>query len=636
VLSAIEARNFQSWEHLKFDVTKGITLIDGFNHDDGTSEGSGKSAVVNALCWGLYGKLPKDSNIDDVLRDGQTSMGVAIKFANGDQVVRVRTPNDLFIQTANGKIIKGKDAKETQNLIEDYIGYNFDTFCQCTYYPQNYPKKFLSSNQEDKGKILSGIQNLSLFDKARKEVMDLLKIENEKIITMTQKLELEGQSINHLNSKIQMLDTFMGTKQKQYEQSRFEYEQHVARSKSELDQQERYKADLQNKWTTLSNELNGQLDNGSELSTELEGLRSAVGTILTEKSQLTTHNRMVNQMNQAGVKAADKYNKLALKKSEIDNFIKNPSTKCPSCGSELKNIDLSHALNELNSVNLEMVELLVNLNDIGEYLDKNSLKDLQSLEAIESSQRIRISEIEAIQSKVKAREKEIDTLKYNLMSVDANISSAKTKVSQRETDLNNLQPPNNTEELAEKQTLIKQLYEQVEKYGHVETLVKKSREYAFRLEQLKEGFREIKSYVFNKALNELNYRINKYLNELFQVEASIKFITEDQKIETRITISGRERGPGLLSGGQHRRFNLAVDLALSDLTAGRKASKLNILILDEYFKDLSEVSMNKCLDILKARKSPVLIIEHNTIFKTIVDNTFFVDLDNGVSREFRQ
>src|SRR5690606_5533280 len=146
-------------------------------------------------------------------------------------------------------------------------------------------------------------------------------------------------------------------------------------------------------------------------------------------------------------------------------------------------------------------------------------------------------------------------------------------------------------------------------------------------------FKEIKSYVFTNALNELNYRTNQYLNSLFDMEASIKFINEDQKIESRITVNGKERSLGLLSGGQNRRFNLAVDLALSDIVSYRKTSKLDLLVFDEYFKDLSEISMETALNLLKERKCPVILIEHNSIFKNIVDNTFFVRLKDGTSFE---
>jgi ATPase subunit of ABC transporter with duplicated ATPase domains len=78
---------------------------------------------------------------------------------------------------------------------------------------------------------------------------------------------------------------------------------------------------------------------------------------------------------------------------------------------------------------------------------------------------------------------------------------------------------------------------------------------------------------------------------------------------------------------------LAVDLAIADIVASRKASKLNVLILDEYFKDLSEVSMEKCLDLLTKRKCPVILVEHNTLFKNIVENTFFARLKDGTTTE---
>lgn len=636
MLSAVEAKNFQSWEKMNFPVTKGVTLIDGRNLDDGTSEGSGKSAVVNAIAWCIYGQLPKDAKIDDVIRYGQPNGGVSAKFFNGDQIVRFRKPNDLFIQLASGKIVKGKDAKETQDLIEDYVGCNFETFCQSTYFAQNYDKKFLTSNQENKGKILSSIQNINIFDKARKEVMDLLKIENEKIISMTQKLEIEKNNLQHVNSKIKMLDEFMQTKQRQYDQSKADLQKKIERSQNELAFQEKQKIEFQDRWTALSTELNGQLDNQPEMSTELEAIRAKVGEITGQKSQVTTHNRMVTQMNNSGVKTADRYNKLNMKRAEIDYFIRNPSSKCPSCGSELKNVDLSHSVNELNAIDIEMAELLGSLKDIGKYLDDNKLQDLNELETSERSLRARVYEIESLQSRIKSRQKEIDGLKWNLMAVDTNASATKLTISRQQLDLVELKLPDNTKELAEKTSLSAQLYEVAEKYGQLEHVLNQAREYALKLEKLKDGFREIKSYVFNNALNELNFRTNHYLNELFQVEARIKFTTEDQKIETQIVLDGTERSLGLLSGGQHRRFNLAVDLALSDLVAHRKTSKLNLLILDEYFKDLSEASMEKCLDLLKSRKSPVIIIEHNSIFKNIVDNTFFVELENGVSHESRQ
>ena len=149
---------------------------------------------------------------------------------------------------------------------------------------------------------------------------------------------------------------------------------------------------------------------------------------------------------------------------------------------------------------------------------------------------------------------------------------------------------------------------------------------------LKIGYKEIKSFVFNTLLNELSHKANTYLAELFEIPISIKFTNNNMKIGTSVTIDGVERGLGLLSGGQFRRVSLAVDLSLSDIINSRKGSKINVLILDEYFKDLSEQSMEKCLKLLERLGKSVVLIEHNSIFKSIVDNTFEVELTEGVSR----
>jgi DNA repair exonuclease SbcCD ATPase subunit len=77
--------------------------------------------------------------------------------------------------------------------------------------------------------------------------------------------------------------------------------------------------------------------------------------------------------------------------------------------------------------------------------------------------------------------------------------------------------------------------------------------------------------------------------------------------------------------------SLAVDLALSDVVTSRKGAQIGVLILDEYFKDLSETSMEKCLTLLEGRGQPVLLIEHNSIFKNIVNNSIMVRLEDGTS-----
>lgn len=137
MLSKVLARNFLSWETLDFEINQGITQIDGFNFDDDTPEGSGKSAVMNAICWGCFGKIPKDANIDEVLKEGESECLVQLEF-DTFTIVRTRKSGrgELYIDE-DGKTIKGKDSKETQELINEKIGLTFETFMQTVYFAQD-------------------------------------------------------------------------------------------------------------------------------------------------------------------------------------------------------------------------------------------------------------------------------------------------------------------------------------------------------------------------------------------------------------------------------------------------------------------------------------------------------------------
>src|SRR5437870_13884358 len=99
MIKKIEVENFLSAEEIQYRFADGITLIEGWNFDDGRSEGAGKSLLPNALAWGLFGQLPKPIavGIDDVIREGQKSCQVMIELEDGIRIVRKRGPNELYL-----------------------------------------------------------------------------------------------------------------------------------------------------------------------------------------------------------------------------------------------------------------------------------------------------------------------------------------------------------------------------------------------------------------------------------------------------------------------------------------------------------------------------------------------------------
>ena len=204
MIKSVKAENFQSWASLEFDVQNGITLITGYNYDDNTAEGAGKSAILNAICWGLFGEIPKDTKMDDVIKQGEKNCFVKVELSNGLIVERSRKPNDLTLTTESGTI-RGKDIKETQKLVERYSGFTYETFLQSVYFAQNSLVKFILLNEDGKAKILSQIADLSGFDEARKKAHDLAREANLKYMVESNKVNDLEQAIKLTNDQISSL-----------------------------------------------------------------------------------------------------------------------------------------------------------------------------------------------------------------------------------------------------------------------------------------------------------------------------------------------------------------------------------------------------------------------------------------------
>ena len=544
----ITAKHFFSWEKLEFNFQTGVTLLSG-------DEGAGKSSIPNALCWGLYGELPKDTNIDDVIMNGKESCVVEIELDDGTIIVRSRKPNQLYIQ--NGQSVETrKDVKETQKMVINLIGMSFHTFCSSVYFAQNYPGNFITASQEDKAKILSELQDLSIFDRATKKANESFKITKNDL------------SVTSLT---------LGYKQKALESASNEYETFVKLS----DNYHQDKLKMLDQIIQRNDILFEQINNVQEEAQDISNLDS-----MPDKLKAIEDTRLL---------LTDVQQKLFL----IDNIRKQKETalntlNCPTCGQNLPETrcediyvpDDTDLFKQEQSYKEELMTLTAEYNILNEKNNKNNIlkEKLNGLirertqlsteiSQIESSHNPHLSKIVQLELKVYISKKDLEKTKFKESELTKKISD---------------------------------------------------------LEFLKDGFKEIKSHVFQSLLTELNNRTNHYLKNLFE-ESRITFhnISEEggvSKIQTIVSIDGQDRSLGLLSGGQARRVQLAVDFALSDIVSQRSNNPINLRILDESFKDLSESSMSKLIDILQQMKGTTILIEHNSIVRNIVNTIYEVEI----------
>lgn len=720
----IKAKNFMSWEKLEFSVVNGVTLISGFNHDDGTPEGSGKSAILNALCWGFFGEMPKDANIDEVIREGSKSCEVEIIMPEMT-VFRRRGPNDLHIRYGE-RIYRGKDAHETQKTVIKELGMSFDTFCQAVYFAQNYQKKFVTANQKDKGKILSELLDLEQFERARERAAKRAKIAKEShaaAVKDVQRYEaLHGESLKSISSYEELIEQFQTDKVTKIQKMVEEYQGLETEAEKYVEQFEadkaaklsRFKKELKTLLNEVEtrqaahDELAGALaefnrtaieesynrleEQESDLENERNDLKVKLGSIdalikaqeKREKDLKKFRNEMpplMTNIHTLNSETKDREKDVEMSRIELQKAeaaMKNPSGECPTCGQDWKG-DATHFSAELakaeKSYKRSQDVLASHQRSIKQSMEQaDALKE--KIDALEKEisefemptttkleQKIEKAslELDKVRSEMKALEKEVqefEKAEIQLKALAKEVKQAQDLLGLKQDEQERVENESPVKQLEAYQKRMDTLQTQVEAEDAKEpTLLVQKLESAqesaeknkrdltkadevkteretelLRLEALRDGYKEVKSYTFQSVLSQLTRKANSYLSDLFGQDVKIQFKNVDMEIDVQVTIDGKQRSLGMYSGGQARRIHLAVDLALSDITMSRKGNKLNMMILDEYCKDLSEVSMEKVLHLLQARKGATILIEHNSIFKSIVNNTFEVELVGGISR----
>jgi len=140
--------------------------------------GNGKSTLVDAITWALWGKTRAKSD-DDLIHLGQTEMGVEFDFAIGGQPYRIirkharpkkyggqgRTLLDLQIASEDGfRTITGNTITQTQQAIIDILHMDYQTFVNSALLLQGRADTFTVKRPLERKQVLADILGLSFYD----------------------------------------------------------------------------------------------------------------------------------------------------------------------------------------------------------------------------------------------------------------------------------------------------------------------------------------------------------------------------------------------------------------------------------------------------------------------------------------
>ena len=144
--------------------------------------GNGKSALLDAMTWALWGQARKvsgASKADEVLlRLGQSRMMVSLEFSLGDRTYRVRREFaklqnkpyaaldfEIFDEIAQRFVsLTDKTIRITQAKIETVIGLDFETFINTAFLRQGQSNEFSKKSAKERKQILCTILGLAQYD----------------------------------------------------------------------------------------------------------------------------------------------------------------------------------------------------------------------------------------------------------------------------------------------------------------------------------------------------------------------------------------------------------------------------------------------------------------------------------------
>jgi DNA repair exonuclease SbcCD ATPase subunit len=207
IIEQLRLRGFKSYGNaeqvLDLNIDKGeLILISGAN-------GRGKSALIEAFEYGLYGKVKSNASrkwitLSDLVNQINGQMEVNLKFKSGKDTIEVKRgmgPAILELYE-NGEINEKAGKANVNSYIEKYVGMDIETFKSFISMSIDDFKNFISLSTEEKQILLDKLFNLEVINVLGTILKELNKQNKQELTRVDASLTTLKDSIASLEASI--------------------------------------------------------------------------------------------------------------------------------------------------------------------------------------------------------------------------------------------------------------------------------------------------------------------------------------------------------------------------------------------------------------------------------------------------
>lgn len=590
---AVKAHNFVSYDDLELEFKNlGLTLLAAPN-------GSGKSTILDAVLYALYGQTAKGVKADEVIKNDQEKNCLAsVEFKQGKYtylVERYRKDSQYHNKVLlyqNRKDITPSTNKETNHKIEEIIGFNFDTMMNSLVFSPERLNTFINSTDKNRKEILEQLTNTNVYKQAEALVKQDAKINTESLSQAQSELD-----------KLTTLDQSQKSLQASYEANTKQHEQQV----NQVQQQ-------------LNSLGNVQREDYSEQLTKLTEIRKATKEMLQpfDMNELNSKQQAFNNL--VGKQSSLKSQCKTIKQSLLQNIaaykrIKaGEQTTCELCGSPLTD---EHKQKELTGLAQRVQDA------IKEYKSLNA-----QLQAVQNQYGQIQGQLYELRQKQQQVQKDNQDAQQQIEQIDAEISDYQQKQLANQNQLkqqsmlaNQLQQLKGNP-IRKPETLDPNKYQQSIKntQDKIKTYQDKDKHY----QQLIKVYSDkgVKATALSLVIPYLNEQLAHYLrllsNGTLNAYLSSSSKTKNGNIHRQISLNIQSQTTGDhyqdLSSGEKQRIGIALNIAFMNYLIDQIGG-INVCFFDEVFDHLDSEAISQVMNILtelKKKVSNIIVISHDS------------------------
>lgn len=598
---SMKMSNFMQFEdaQAEFD-NKGLVLIEGFNHDDVSTDSneSGKSTIADALLWCLFDRTTKGLGKDEVIRWGSTEAHVLVSLevdgvAYSISRSRKKGKQVLRIFDAEEKDITPHDQRTATETVANILGVSYEQFMLLVVMAQGFDTKFSALNDTDRKETLEAFLGLGVYDKARILVMDSIR-----------ELDMEARTIDdralRAGSAKHTAEAQLNIANQERDRAAAEDRDERVRLETEISQAEAYVP----QWRVTITAADKNYYDAAQAAKAADRAASDAKSLFEHRK--SDYDRMTAEYS---------------KQHELLAQYQTAQLTCPTCQQALPESQRQAAVDRQTQV---LTELYADLSRRAEEL--NTLSE-QLLPADEEAKRAH----EAL----RAANDELRNLTSQFAALDAHLKSLR---SQHEKTANTVERFDllirKSEEVIAAATA-DMTRAQADKIAYQQ----KRHELSFWLEAYEPT--GIRSHLLRTVVNYLN----DYLHSMSQTItggtwtvqlSSTRELKSKKEAVNKLDILVLPRGESYKSGsgGKRRKIDLLLNLAVARLAHKTSGFSCNIRIADEVLDNLDFTASQyalRLLDDMTAEGGTILLISHDDRIKSTIPNVWTVTRRGGVS-----